>query len=93
MELNKQLVEELGFIVIDIKKSNYKPFKEYGKAKDKYGMTFLKWNNEGASCDYFGNKLEDNIFITIEKDAGTRTVFNGIVHNIDELKLILKLVQ
>jgi hypothetical protein len=83
----KSYIESLGF---DIIKDNG----EYGKAESKKpkGKILLSWNREGADIDYFGNKIEDeNSFFGIKDDGGTRTTFNGIVFNRDQIELLLKL--
>lgn len=66
----------------------------YGRAIDKRtnGMTVLSWNEEGTKINYFSEPVEENIFLAIGKDGGTRTGFNGIVHNQDDVRKLLKLV-
>lgn len=67
---------------------------KYGRAVDKKGgMTIISWNNEGRSLTYRGNPLKPNVSVTIYKDAGTRTVFNGYVFNAKQLKLLLELTN
>jgi len=86
-----EFLKEIGFTLEYLKQSEYKPFKNYGKAKDRIGMTIIYWNEDGASCNYFGEKLEPNNIFIIEKDGGTHTVFNGYVFNQDDVKKILNL--
>ncbi len=88
-----EFLKEIGFKLVSRKNSQFIPFQEYGKAVDirTSGLTTIYWNNDGHSCTYFGDKLEDNITFNVKKDADTRTVFNGYVFNEEEVKLILKL--
>jgi len=55
------------------------------------GMTVINWNREGRNCTYFGEKLEPNIAVTIKKDGGTRTAFNGYIFREDQLGDLLKM--
>lgn len=84
-------LKEIGFTLVKRTISKYSPYQEYGEAKDRTGMTILNWNNGGASCTYFGEKLEPNIFFVIGKDGGTRTAFNGYVFSEDDVRKLLKL--
>ena len=86
-----KFLKEIGFTLISKEKSKYKPYQIYGKAKDRTGMTLISWNEEGASCTYFGDKLEPNNYFCIEKDGGTRIAFNGYVFNQDDVRKILAL--
>jgi hypothetical protein len=86
-----EFLKEIGFSLIGRKKSGYRPYSVYGKAKDKIGLTIIEWNEEGHSCTYFGEKLEPNTSVGILKDGGTRTAFNGYVYTQDDLKKILSL--
>lgn len=67
----------------------------YGRAIDKRtnGMTVLQWNDEGQRTSYFGEKIPDNTIFLIGKDGGTRTVFNGYVYDVDDVKFILARVK
>jgi hypothetical protein len=89
--ITNTLLKELGFTLISRTNSTFSPYQVYGKAKDKTGMTLIHWNEEGASCTYSGDKLEPNNYLTIEKDGGTRTVFNGYVFNKEDVIHLLKL--
>jgi hypothetical protein len=64
---------------------------EYGKAISlrPKGKKIINWFAPGYETDYFGEPISDNIAIGIYEDGGTRIVFNGYVHNIEELNLIL----
>jgi len=84
-------LKEIGFTLIKREVSKFSPYRVYGCAKDRIGMTYLYWNNEGHSCTYFGDKLESNVSFSIKKDSDTRIAFNGYVFNSDEVKLLLKL--
>jgi len=65
----------------------------YGRAIDKRtnGMTVLTWMNEGASCTYFGEPLESNVYLGIGKDGDTRKAFNGYVFTQDDVRKLLSL--
>ena len=86
-----EFLKEIGFILVYEKISEFKPHKLYGCAKDRIGLTHIYWNEDGASCTYFGEKLEPNIHMSIRKDADTRCVFNGYVFNQDDVRRLLKL--
>ncbi len=86
-----EFLKEIGFTLIEKKKSEFKPYPIYGKAKDRTGMTIIQWCDEGHSCTYFGEKLEPNTSVGILKDGGTRHAFNGYVYTQDDLKLLLSL--
>ena len=66
---------------------------QYGKAihTKTSGMTVINWNREGHSCTYFGERLDDNVSVTIYKDGGTRTAFAGYVFTKEDLLTTLKL--
>lgn len=82
------LLKELGF-----KLDTYKD--GYGKASSirMAGKTVITWNEEGYSCDYFGNPLKPNVAIAIKEDGGTRTVFNGCIYNQTDLRKIVELIK
>ena len=86
-----EFLKEIGFTLIKEEKSKYEPYNIFGSAKDKIGMTYLYWNEEGCSCTYFGEKLEPNTAFSIRKDADTRDAFNGYVFNQDDVRRLLKL--
>ena len=86
-----EFLKEIGFTLIEKKKSEFKPHHIYGKAKDRTGMTIIQWNEEGHSCTYFGDKLEANASVGVLKDAGTRTAFNGYVFTQDDMRKVLSL--
>ena len=88
-----EFLKEIGFILINEKPSEYKPYEIYGSAKDKIGMTYIYWNEEGHSCTYFGDKLEPNTSVEIRKDGDTRTVFSGYVFNQEDIRQLLKLTK
>jgi len=90
-----EFLEEIGFIRVNLPLSKFSVPGQYGKAIDKRtnGMTVLNWNNEGASCTYFGDKLDSNVSLGIGKDGGTRTVFNGYVFNQNDVKKLLSLTN
>jgi len=83
--LSAEYLKSLGFKVV-------KDDGQYGEAVDirANGMTILNWNREGRGVTYFGEKLEPNIGLTIKKDGGTRTAFNGYIFDEKELEYILK---
>lgn len=85
-----EFLNDIGFTLIEKKKSKYKHYPIYGKAKDRTGMTIIQWCDEGNSCTYFGNKLELTS-VSISKDGDTRPVFNGYVYTQDDLRKILSL--
>lgn len=84
-------LKEIGFTLVEEKKSEYEPYAIYGKAKDRTGMTIIEWCEEGYSCTYFREKLEPNTSVGILKDAGTRTAFNGYVFTQDDVRKLLSL--
>ena len=86
-----EFLKEIGFTLVYEKKSQFIPYQIYGCAKDKIGLTHIYWNEEGASCTYFGDKLEPNVSMSIRKDADTRYAFNGYVFNQDDVRRLLKL--
>ena len=88
-----EFLEEIGFTLVYIKISDFAPNKPYGCAKDRIGMTHIYWNEDGASCTYFGEKLEPNISMSIRKDGDTRYAFSGYVFNQDDVRKLLKLTR
>jgi len=64
---------------------------QYGEAVSLMprGMTVINWNNEGHFCTYFGDKLKENVSVSIKKDAGSRTAFNGYVYSQDDVRMLL----
>lgn len=89
----EEFLKEIEFKNIPLPKSKYSKKGQYGKAQSikGAGITTLNWNNEGASCTYFGEPLEANVFLGIEKDWGTRRAFNGYVFNQDDVRRLLKM--
>lgn len=85
-----EFLKEIGFKPEESESTKSNP-EQYGKAKDKIGLTHLYWNNEGRSVTYFGDKLEPNVHMTLRKDADTRSVFVGYVFSQDDVRKILKL--
>jgi hypothetical protein len=85
-----EFLKEIGFTFVETASTKSRP-DIYGCAKDKIGLTHLYWNNEGAGVTYFGDKLDPNTYLTIKKDAETRTVFNGYVFTQDDVRQLLKL--
>lgn len=83
----------MGFTLVKRKISEFYLYKEYGEVRDKIGMTIIYWNNEGHSCTYFGNKLNENISFTIEKDGGNRKVFDKYFFNKEDVKHLLELTM
>ena len=86
-----EFLKEIGFGLISEKISEFKPNLPYGSAKDRYGMSYIYWNENGYSCTYFGMPLEPNYAMSIRKDGDTRTAFNGYVFNQDDVSTVLKL--
>jgi hypothetical protein len=88
-----EFLEEIGFERVELPPSEFNKNNQYGRAIDKRtkGMTVLSWNNEGASCTYFREKLEPNVYLGIGKDGDTRKAFNGYVFNQDDVKRLLTL--
>jgi hypothetical protein len=68
---------------------------QYGVAKSKAngGKKVIKFNLEGISVDYSGNKLPENIAVGIYDDWDSRTTFNGYVCNGEDFKKILELTR
>ena len=87
----KDFLKEINFTLIEEKKSEFKPYSIYGKAKDRTGMIIIQWCEEGHSCTYFGEKLKPNTSVGILKDGGTRHAFNGYVFTQDDLRKVLSL--
>lgn len=87
--ITPELLDELGFKIVKNPDLN----RGYGKAVDKKTgwMTMLYWNCEGCSCTYFGDKLEDNIGLSIRKDNDTRNAFNGYIYTVEDLKKVISL--
>lgn len=81
-------IKEINFKFVNCDENS-----QYGEASSNYpnGMTIINWNNEGHHCTYFGDKLESNVSMSIKKDGGTRTVFNGYVFTQDDIRNLLKL--
>lgn len=96
-----EFLEEIGFIrqsnytvkSFDGQVNKYTAVFPYGRAIDKRtkGMTVLTWNNEGASCTYFGEPLQSNVYLGIGKDCDTRKAFNGYVYSQDDVRKLLSL--
>jgi hypothetical protein len=86
-----EFLKEIGFTLIEEKVGKYSPHPTYGSAKDKIGITNIRWSTEGHYCTYFGEKLEPNTSFEIKKDADTRTAFNGYVFSQDDVRHLLKL--
>lgn len=84
-------LKEIGFTLVQKSKSEFHPHPIYGEAKDRIGMTIIKWCDEGHLCTYFGDKLAPNTSVTIYKDGGTRKVFNGYVFTQNDVRRILLL--
>lgn len=86
----KEFLDEIGFQF-----SKGDENSQYGSAISKRpkGMKIIDWNNKGASCTYFGDKLEPNVFMGIETDGGTRVLFNGYVFTQDDVRKILELTM
>lgn len=89
----EEFLKEIGFQLQEMPLSQFSEPGQYGQAIDTRtnGMTRINWNNEGASCTYFGEPLESNAHFGIYKDGGTRTVFNGYVYSQDDVRKILSL--
>ena len=87
----EEFLTEIGFILVEKNKSEFKPYPIYGKAKDRTGMTIICWCDEGHSCTYFGEKLQPNTSFSVEKDGGTRYAFNGYAYTQDDVRKILSL--
>lgn len=87
---DKDFLKTIGFKVI-------KDDGQYGEAHciRANGMTQLNWNRKGHSCTYFGDKLDPNVSVglTIKKDGGSRTAFNGYVFDREQLELMIKLTM
>lgn len=83
ISLSKTFMASIGFKTI-------KDDGIYGEAID--GITIINWNREGRLCtSYFGETLKPNISLTIKKDGGTRTVFDGYIFYEHQLKYLLEL--
>lgn len=63
------------------------------KSKKAGGKCVISFNLEGISCDYFGNKVEENVAVGISEDWGTRTVFNGMIRTREQLQMIVELTR
>jgi len=75
----KEVLEECGYTIISHKASEYDPGNvRYGEATK--GMDKATWNEKGN-------------YLRIRKDADTRTAFNGIVRNAQELRVLLEIVR
>lgn len=68
---------------------------QYGKGYEKKtgGWKQLSWNREGIGLSYLGEPLEKNVAVSVKLDGGTRTGFNGMVRNAEELKLVINLAR
>ena len=86
-----EFLKEIGFTLIKEEISKFLPYKAFGSAKDRIGLTHLYWNYGGHSCTYFGEKLEPNASFCIKKDGETRTAFNGYIFSQDDVRRLLKL--
>jgi hypothetical protein len=88
-----EFLKEIGFQRQVKELSSFSRPGQYGRAVDlrTNGMTILEWNNEGASCNYFGEALESNVYFGIKKDGGTRGAFNGYVFTQDDVRKLLSL--
>lgn len=88
-----EFLKEIGFKLVKEEKSKYPPHQIYGEAIDvrTNGMTVINWNEEGAGCTYFGEKLEPNTWVYVGKDGGTRAAFNGYVFTQDDMRKVLQL--
>ena len=80
----EEFLKEINFTLVSYEEG-------YGKAKDRIGMTWISWNEEGRSCTYFGEKLAPNTSVGIRKDGDTRTAFEGYVFNQDDVRRLLKM--
>ena len=85
------LLDELGFKITSYEQNSGDHF--YGKAVDKRtgGMTVLSWSTRGASCTYFGDRLEPNISLRVGKDGDTRAAFSGYVFNEQDFRKVISL--
>lgn len=102
MEKKRDFIKEVleasstigGFKIVTYNQSIYDDVKKniwYGKAEDKNGMTVIHWCTRGHSLTYFGEQLKENISISIEKDGGSRIVFNGYCFNKEDFVNVLKM--
>lgn len=84
---NKDFIKSIGFEVTG-------DDGVYGKAESirARGKTLLAWNREGTTMNYFGDKIEFGMHFSIKEDAGTRTVFSGIIRSQDDIKKVLTLM-
>lgn len=91
--ITTSLLTELGFKLVKYNESDFQTGIYYGVAFDikGNGITQINWCTGGHSVTYFGEKLEENISLSIKKDGGTRHAFNGYVFSPDDLKRVLKL--
>lgn len=82
----EDFIKEIGF-----KFSNGDENSQYGEAVSLItrGMTVINWNTGGHTCTYFGDNLNENVSVSIKKDAGSRTVFNGYVYSQDDMRMLL----
>lgn len=87
----EDFLKEIGFTLVYEKVSEHNPYKPYGCAKDRYGMTYIHWNEQGHYYTYFGDKLEENVSMDIRKDGDTRYAFNGYVFSQDDVRKLLSL--
>ena len=86
ISLSKNFMKSIGF-------KTTKDDGIFGEAKDikSNGMTIINWNRNGRIYSYFGKKLDKNIDISIKKDGGTRTAFDGYIFCEHQLKELLEL--
>lgn len=77
-------------------KGYYKYVSHGGVAKHREGRECeqILWDGKRQiwfNCSYAPN--DNAVYCKIYEDAGTRTVFNGVLRSAEELKLILNLVE
>lgn len=91
--ITTEVLSSLEFHLTKYEESDWKIGVFYGTAESLFpkGMTIINWNTRGCSCTYNGDKLQPNIAISVMKDGGTRTVFNGYIFNEEQLKTIINL--
>ncbi len=87
MIFTKKLINSLNFAWCIMPKSDYSKVGQYGKAISNHpkGKRILEWNH-----DYYGKGIPH---LTVSEDGGTRKVFHGKIHNLEELEIILTLVH
>lgn len=77
-------------------KGYYKYVSHGGKAKHREGRQCEQtlWNGKRQiwfNCGYAPN--DKAVYCQIKEDAGTRTVFNGVLESAEQFNLILRLVE